>query len=100
MQTEAPQKGLRPPQTSIRRGESGSIWSIFVRTLFSHVSKSERPNMDFTNIDQEDLDSPRRELSNGGLGVVVTLTVFFENCFFVGSYWTSYPAVNFGWHTH
>ena len=32
--------------------------------------------MNFTKIDQADLDSPRRELSNGGLGIVVTLTVF------------------------
>ena len=34
--------------------------------------------MDFTKIDQADLDSPRWELSNGGLGIVVALTVFRE----------------------
>ena len=31
--------------------------------------------MNFTKIDQADLDSPRRELSNGGLGIVVALLV-------------------------
>ena len=31
--------------------------------------------MDFTKIDKADLDSPRRELSNGGLKSVVTLLV-------------------------
>ena len=29
-----------------------------------------------TKIDTADLDSPRRELSNGGLGFVVALSVF------------------------
>jgi hypothetical protein len=31
--------------------------------------------MDHTKIVQADLDSPRRELSNGGLGFVVALSV-------------------------
>ena len=31
--------------------------------------------MTFTKIDPKDLDSPRRELSNGGLESVVTLLV-------------------------
>ena len=31
--------------------------------------------MDHTKLDQADLDFPRRELSNGGLGIVVTLLV-------------------------
>ena len=31
--------------------------------------------MDFTKIDKADLDSPRRELSNGGLKSVVILLV-------------------------
>ena len=31
--------------------------------------------MSFTKIDQADLDSPRRELSNGGHGIVVALLV-------------------------
>ena len=40
----------------------------------------------------EDLNSPRRELSNGGLKSVVTLLVRRQNIFF-GSYWTPNPAV-------
>ena len=32
--------------------------------------------MDHTKIVQADLDSPRRELSNGGLEIVVALSVF------------------------
>ena len=31
--------------------------------------------MDFTKITKADLNSPRRELSNGGLGIVVNLLV-------------------------
>ena len=31
--------------------------------------------MNFTKIVKADLDSPRRELSNGGLGIVVILLV-------------------------
>ena len=34
-------------------------------------SKIERPKFGLTNIDQANLDSPRQELSNGGLGIVV-----------------------------
>ena len=47
--------------------------------------------MTFTKIDPADLDSPHRQLSNGGLKSVVTLLVRWH--FFVGSYWTSNPAV-------
>ena len=36
--------------------------------------------MDFTKIDQADLDSPCRELSNDGLQIFVALR-FFENYF-------------------
>ena len=32
--------------------------------------------MNFTKIVKADLDSPRRELSNGGLGIVVALSGF------------------------
>ena len=39
-----------------------------------------------------DLDSPRGELSNGGLKNVVTLLVRWQ-IVFVDSYWTSNPAV-------
>ena len=34
--------------------------------------------MDYTKIYSEDLDSPRRELSSGGLGIVVTLPVCWQ----------------------
>ena len=36
--------------------------------------------MNFTKIDQADLDSPCQELSNGGLGIVAALTVFRKFC--------------------
>ena len=38
--------------------------------------------MNFTKIVKADLDSPRRELSNGGLEIVAALTVFSGNYFF------------------
>ena len=34
--------------------------------------------MTFTKLNQSDLDSPRRELSNGGIGIVVTLLVRWQ----------------------
>ena len=34
--------------------------------------------MTFTKIDPADLDSPRQELSNGALGIVVTLLVYLK----------------------
>ena len=37
--------------------------------------------MDFTKIVKAELDSPRQELSNGGLGIVVALSVFSEIVF-------------------
>ena len=40
-----------------------------------------------------DLDSPRRELFIRGLGFIVALLVRWQIIFFVGSYWTSNPAV-------
>ena len=42
--------------------------------------------MTFTEIDSADLDSPRRDLSNGGLKSVVALLVCWQIGFFVGSY--------------
>ena len=38
-------------------------------------------DMTFTKLDQVDLDSPCRELSNGGLGVVIPLAFFREIIF-------------------
>ena len=40
-----------------------------------------------------DLDSPRQELSNGGLGIVVALLVSSGIDLFVCSYWKNKPAV-------
>ena len=37
--------------------------------------------MNFIEIVKVDLDSPRRELSNGGLGIVVALSIFRELIF-------------------
>ena len=50
--------------------------------------------MDCTKINQADLDFPRRELSDGGLKIVVALTVFGKY-FCVCVYWGSnllYPC--------
>ena len=74
-QTEAPEKGLRPQQTSIRRGESNSFGSKFVVAHFSHVLKNKRPKNDHTKLDPKYSDSPRRKLFNGDLGIVVALLV-------------------------
>ena len=46
--------------------------------LFGHYLQNyfeKEVKMTFINVDKADLDSPRRELSNGGLGIVVTLLV-------------------------
>ena len=48
--------------------------------------------MDHTKLDQAHLDSPRRELSNGGLGFVVALLVCWQ-IIFVCVHWGSNPAV-------
>ena len=52
----------------------GIIWKVILKI---------RSKINVTKIDQEDLDSPRRELSNDGPGIVVALTVFFG--FFLAS---------------
>ena len=49
--------------------------------------------MDHTKIYTKDLDSPRQELSNRVLEIVVAITVFFGDWFFAGLYWASNPAV-------
>ena len=41
--------------------------------------------MNFTKIVKADLDSPRRELSNGGLGIAVTLLVRWQIIFVCAS---------------
>ena len=45
-------------------------------------------------VDQADLNSPRRELSNRGLGIVVTLLVFFQTDFLGCVSLTFNPAVS------
>ena len=76
--TEAPQKDLRPPYWSIRRGESDSAGTILVGALFLHVLKKKAPKKDHTKIVPADLDSPRRELFVRGLGFVVALSVRWQ----------------------
>ena len=55
--------------------------------------------MNFTKIVKADLDSPRQELSNGGLGIVVTLHPSGSSVhyFFMCVYWGSNPAVPLQW---
>ena len=48
---------------------------IFVRTLFKKLLKK-RSNMGLTKIYMAHLSFPCQELSNGGLEIVVALTVF------------------------
>ena len=50
--------------------------------------------MNFAKVVKADLDSPRREFSNGGLGIVVQGPFgFFGNYFLVCFYWGPNPAV-------
>ena len=51
--------------------------------MFLLVSKNKRPKNDHRKMCPKDLDSPRQELSNGGLGIVVTLLVRWQIDFFV-----------------
>ena len=63
------------------------------RAMFSLVLKIKRSNSDHRKIDPADLNSHRRELSNGGLGVVVTLLVFRKIDFCVCVLLVGNPAV-------
>ena len=65
----------RPPLESSWRGEFRSIRTIFVGTLFRKLSRKKRSKMDPTKMTHAYLNSPCRELSNGGLGIVVALLV-------------------------
>ena len=49
--------------------------------------------MTFIKLNQADLDSPRRELSNGGLKIVVTLLVRWQINFLSAQTLTLNPAV-------
>ena len=55
----------------------------FVGAMFSLVSKIKRSKINSTKTYQADLDSPRRELSNGGLGIVAALLVTGKSIFCV-----------------
>ena len=55
--------------------ENSDLSGLF---LFRHYSESyveKEVKMDHTKIDHSDLNSPRRELSNGGIGTAVVLLV-------------------------
>ena len=54
---------------------------MFVGALFSLVSKNKRPKNDHRKINPEDLNSPRRELFNGGLGIVIVPLVRWKIIF-------------------
>ena len=75
VQTKAPQKNLRPRNKSIRQGKSDSAWHIFVWAIFGKLFWKKRSNIDSTKMYQVDLDSPCRELSNGGFWIVAALPV-------------------------
>ena len=59
---------------------------IFVETPLSPVFKNTRSKIGRTKIYMEDLDSPRRELSETGLGFVVALLVAREINFSCATY--------------
>ena len=81
LHTHTPQKGLRPQNKSIWWGESKSEWPIFAWAIFRKLFRKKRSKIKFTKIDQANLDSPRRELSNGSLGIVVAFLVRRQNNF-------------------
>ena len=89
VQTETSQKDLRP---RIRRGDSKSaVYILFGRYLEDYLKRSE---IGLTKIYTADLDSPRRELSNGCLGIAVhSLYVFSGLIFRVFFLLRSNPAV-------
>ena len=92
VQTEAPQKGLRPWQTSIWRGKSKSTVPIFVSTLFGKFFWKKGSKMEHAKIGTAYLDSLHQDLPNAGLGVVVALLVC-SGINFVCVHWGSNPAV-------
>ena len=80
-QTEAHQKGLRPLNESIQRIESNSSGYNVVQMLVGKLFRKKEVKNDDTNMYPEDLHSPRRELSNGGLGTIVALWFIRELIF-------------------
>ena len=72
---EAPQKHLRPPYQSFRRGASNCAKSQACLVNFHLFYKINLPKNENGAWDFAPMDAPRRELSNGGLGFVVALSV-------------------------
>ena len=78
---------LRPLNKSIWRGESDSFGHIFVSASLKYIFWKKRPKIHFTKVYPKYLDFPCRELSNGGLGIIVTLLFFSEIdfvCVYIG----------------
>ena len=72
---------------SIWRYKSNSAWSSDVQTLFGKLFWKKRSKMTFIKLDQADLDSPRRELSNGGHETIVALLVHWQINFWSAQTW-------------
>ena len=72
----------RPVSESSRRGESDSALPIFMRPIFDLVFLKTGENGVSTKIGKADLNSPRRAVFVGYLGLAVALTVRWEIYFF------------------
>ena len=68
----------RDLRTRVFDDENPNLPGLF---LFGHDFEGyfeNRSQMNFTKIEPADLNSPRQELSNGGLRIVVALTVHWQ----------------------
>ena len=77
---QANQKGYDTFETTVgklsaRRIQICRVYVFLFRHYFESYSEKKRAKIHFTKIDPADPYSPRRVLSNGGLGIVVTLLV-------------------------
>ena len=59
------------------------MWKVFLK---------KRSKINYTKLYTAYMDSPPQEISNGGLGIVVTFMIF-SGTFFMCFYWGSNPAV-------
>ena len=68
--------------------------------MFSLVFKNKRPKNYHRKIHLADLNSPRQELFNGGLGIVVTLLVRRQIDFSCSSRWSVIKLYTYRWIGH
>ena len=94
VRTEAPQKDLRPLQTSIRRGESDSAWTIFLFRCYLESYFEKRGENGSHKNSPSRFGFPLPRAFRWWSRNCRSPSAFFGYEFFVCFYWGSNPAVN------